>query len=158
MNISRNLTININMRPDSLHAILFSFLNYTQKRTEKNLSNINQKNYGTTLTKYYKSICCSKPEEYKKTNFRTVLQQLLKITESYTNADILHYKWIQFARTYNMFKHRISNYQMSLLYTVATAITFITNTPFPSLFLLPSSFLNNRYSSSSTTHQYNYPK
>ena len=50
-----------NIRPVPLHTILSSFLNYTQKLTEKIISGINQQNYGTTLTKYYKSICCSKP-------------------------------------------------------------------------------------------------
>ena len=35
MNISKNLMININMRPIPLRTILFLFLTYTQKRTEK---------------------------------------------------------------------------------------------------------------------------
>ena len=61
MNILKKLMININMWPIPLHTILFSFLKYTQKCTHKILSSINQQNYGTTLTKYYKSICCSKP-------------------------------------------------------------------------------------------------
>ena len=92
------------------------------------------------LTKYYKSICCSKPGECKKkkkkTNFWTLLQ--LKITETYTNEDILHHKRIQ---TYNTFTHRINNYQISLmLYIVAAIIiTFIMNTTFSLLFLLPFS-------------------
>ena len=158
MNISKNLMININTRPVPLQTILFLFLKYTQKHTEKTLSNINQQNYGTTLTKYYKSICCTKPGGMQKTNFWTLLQQLLKITENYTNEDILHHKRIQFEQTYNALKHRISNYQISLLYIVATTITFIMNTPFSSFFLLPSPFPNTRYSSSSTTHQYNNPK
>ena len=140
MTVSKNLTININMRPTLLHTIPFSFLKYTQKRTEKILSNINQQNYEATLTKYYKSICCSKPGGMQKTNFWTLPQQLLKTTENYTSEDILHHKRIQFAQTFNTFKHQISNHQISLLYIVATTITFIMNTPFPSLFLLPSPF------------------
>ena len=43
-----------------LHTLLFLFLKYTQKRTEKIISSINKQYYGTTFTKYYKSICCSK--------------------------------------------------------------------------------------------------
>ena len=35
------------MQPIPLHTILFSFLKYTQKHTEKILSNTNQQNYGT---------------------------------------------------------------------------------------------------------------
>ena len=35
MNISKNLMININMRPIPLCTILFLFLKYTQKRMEK---------------------------------------------------------------------------------------------------------------------------
>ena len=155
MNISKNLTININMWPILLHIILFLFLKYTQKRTEKILSTINQQNYGTILTKYYRSICCSKPGKMQKTNFWTLLQQLLKINENYTNGDILHHKRIYFAETYNTVKHRLSNYQISVLYIVAAIITFIKNTHFPSLFLLPSPFPDTQYSSSSTTHQYN---
>ena len=72
----------------------------------------------------------------KKTNFWALFQQLWNITENYTNGDILHQKRIQIAQTYNTFKHRISNYQISLLYIVAAIITFIKNTPFSSLFLL----------------------
>ena len=158
MNILKNLTVNNIMRPISLHIILFLFLKYTQKRTEKILSSINQKNYGTILTKYYKSICCSKPGEMQKTNFWILLQQLLKINENYTNGDILHHKRIHSAQTYNTGKHRLSNYQISLLNIVVAIITVIKNTHFPSLFLLPSSFPDNQYSSSSTTHQYNNPK
>ena len=158
MNISKKLTVNINVWPILLHIILFLFLKYTQKRTEKILSTINQQNYGTILTKYYKSICCSKPGELQKTNFWTLFQQLLKINENYTNGDILHHKRIHFAETYNTVKHRLRNYQISLLYIVAAIITFIKNTHFPSLFLLPSPFLDTQYSSSSTTHQYNNPK
>ena len=55
----------------------------------------------------------------------------------------------------------ISNYQISLLtlHCTANTITYITNTPFPSLPLLPSPFLNTKqYSSSNTKHQYNNPK
>ena len=54
------------MPPVPLHIILFSFLEYTQKRTEKILSSINQQNYGAILTKYYKSIWCCKPGEVQK--------------------------------------------------------------------------------------------
>ena len=90
------------------------------------------------LTKYYKSICCSKPGECqkKKTNFWTLLQ--LKITETYTNEDILHHKRIQICNT---FTHRINNYQISLMLYIAVAIiiTFIMNTTFSLLFLLPFS-------------------
>ena len=121
MSISKNLTININMWPVPLHIILFLFLTH-RKCTEKILSNINQQNYGTTLSKYYKSICSSKPGENWKTNFWTLFQQLLKITENYTNEDILHHKRIWFAQTYNTFKHWIGNYQISLLYTAAAII------------------------------------
>ena len=35
--------------------------------------------------------------------------------------------------TYNTFKHRISNYQIYLHYIIATAITYIKNTPFHAL-------------------------
>ena len=45
MNISKKLTININMRSILLHKILFLFLKYIQKCTEKILSNTNQQNY-----------------------------------------------------------------------------------------------------------------
>ena len=64
---------------------------------EKILSSINQQNYGTTLTKHYKSICCGKPGGCKKTNFRTLIQKLLKITENYTNQDgeELTFKYLQ---------------------------------------------------------------
>ena len=143
MNISKNLTININMWPILLHIILFLFLKYTQKRTEKILSTINQQNYGTILTKYYRSICCSKPGKMQKTNFWTLLQQLLKINENYTNGDILHHKRIYFAETYNTVKHRLSNYQISLLYIVAAIITLrIPIFPHCSFSPLPSSILN----------------
>ena len=83
-------------------------------------------------------------------------------TENYTRQlkiipmRILRHKSIQFAQTYNTFKHGIWNYkEVSLLYIAASTITCIMNTPFPSLFLLPSPFPNTWYSSSSTTHQYN---
>ena len=64
-------------------------------------------------------------------------------------------KKIQFEQTYNTFKHRLSNYQIPVLYFVGTTITFIMNTPFPSF---PVPFPNTRYSSSSTTLQYNIPE
>ena len=41
---------------------------------------------------------------------KLISEHLLKITESYTNEDMLHHKIIQFAQTYDMFKNRISNY------------------------------------------------
>ena len=144
MNISKNFTININMWLVPLLTILI-------------LSNINQQNYETTLTKYYKLICCSKPGGCKKTNFWTLLQQLLKITENWYNEDILHHiKIMQFEQTYNTFKHWISNYRVFLLYIIATTITLWI--PLFPWFLLPSPFPNTWYSSSSTTHQYNNPK
>ena len=145
MSISKNLTININMRPIPLHKILFSFLKYTQKRTEKILPN-------------YKCIYCSKPGECKKNSFLNTSSIIIKNNWKYTNEDILHHKRVQFAQTYNTFKNWISNYQISLPNTVATTITYITNTLFPSLFVLPSPFPNTWYSSSSTTHQYDNPK
>ena len=117
MNISKNLAININMQPVPLHTILL-FLKYTQKRMEKIISNTNQKDHGTTLTKYNKSICCRKPGEgedgdgWKKTHFWTLLQQLLKITEDYNNDDIFQHKKIQFEQTYNTFNKQILNKQL----------------------------------------------
>ena len=41
---------------------------------------------------------------------KLISEHLLKITESYTNEDMLHHKIIQFAQTYDTFKNRISNY------------------------------------------------
>ena len=40
--------------------------------------------------------------------------------------------------TYNTFKHRISNYQIYLHYIIATAKTYIKNTPFHALPPSPS--------------------
>ena len=74
----------------------------------------------------------------KKVHFWALLQQLLKTNENYTNDDTLHCKRIQFAQTCNTFQHRISNYQMSLLYTVGTTTMFIMNSHFPHC---PSSIL-----------------
>ena len=152
MNIQKN-SINISMYTQ------FYFCSWsTHQNVRKKFYQVSIKDHGTTLTKSYKSICCSKPRGMQKCNFWTFLQQLLKITENYTNEDILHHKIVQLAQIYNTFKHQISNYQTSLLYTVAAITTFIKNTHFPSLFLLPSPFPNTRHSSSSMTHQYNNPK
>ena len=160
MSISKNLMININMRSVHLRKILLPFLKYTQKRTEKIMKYQSTKLWNNL--KYILQIDLLQQTwgGCKKTYFWTLLQQLLKITENYTNEDILsilHYKRIQFAQTYNPFKHWISNYQIPLPCIVTTTITYIMNTPFPSLFQSPLS-PNSQYSSSSTAHQCNNPK
>ena len=57
------------MPPVPLHIILFSFLEYTQKRTEKILSNINQQNHGTTLTNITNRSATANQGRCEKTNF-----------------------------------------------------------------------------------------
>ena len=148
--------IDINRRPVP-HTTLFSFGKYTQtERYGKNSIKYQSRKLWNSLQQILQ-IDLLQPTrgEAKNLIFWTLLQHLLKLIENWTNEDTLHHKRTQSAQTYNTFKHWISKYQISLLYIAALTIKYIMNITFPSLPLLPSPFPNTRYSSSSTTHQYN---
>ena len=132
MNVSKNLTIAINMRPVSLQTVLFSSLKYTHKKRKEKDS---IKYQSTEPWKKIQQILRIDPLQHtmgdaKKTLmtffFHTICEhffnKLLKTPENYTNEHTLHRK-----RT--LLLHHSTTKEPILLHHSTTKNPFCSTTP-----------------------------